>query len=201
MDKRNALLAVFAALILVLAGLSVTQFDRANSLDYELSSKTATTSTFTVTSTAPCPSYTACASFTYAPPGTVQVESVQAEIYQSPSGQQDVTFVVNVENTGTSPIVVAVGTDDLRTSIANNSTVARETCNCGLGIGGGYNLGKGQNLTLADPSAGNGYYYALLKGGTLDANFTFTWASSAPPSVNVNTTVSAQFVFSNPPQG
>jgi hypothetical protein len=157
------------------------------------------TSTTTVTSTAACPSGTACGTFTYAPIGQLRVDSVQALIaFPLGSGQEDVQFAVTVENTGSSPIQFS--SDELNSTIATDSTVRRETCNCGLSVTSFVTLNHGQNFTLIDPAAGNGYFYALLRGGPVDVTFHFDWTTNGPrpPSSN-STTVSARFVFAQPP--
>src|SRR6266480_1921099 len=156
------------------------------------------TSTTTFTSTAACPSGTACGTFTYAPMGQVRVDSAQAMItFPLGSGQEDIEFALTFENIGNSPIHFV--SYELNSSIATNSTVRRETCNCGLGVSGEITLNHGQNFTLYDPVAGDGYFYALLQGGTVDVTFNFNWTTDSQGSTRSNsTTVSARFVFAPP---
>jgi hypothetical protein len=198
------ILAVFVGLTLVFASLTLAEYFQVNSLNSQLSQSKSTasqtlTSTVTVTSTAPCPSGTACGSFTYSPIGQVKVDSAQALItFPLGSGQEDVSFAVTFENVGSSPIQFV--SYELNSSIPTNSAVRRETCNCGLGVSGVVTLSHGQNYTLYDPVAGNGYFYALLKGGTVDVTFSFNWATGSGGNATKNSTiVLAQFTFAPPP--
>ncbi len=200
MDTKNLFLGVFVILTVLFASLTLGEYFQVSTLNAQLQSKStqALTSTITITSTAQCPSNTACGTFTYTPRGQVQVDSVQAIIaFPLGSGQQDITFAVTLENTGNSPIHFP--SYALSSSIATNSTVAREVCNCGLSVSEDVVLNHGQNFTLYDPSSGNGYFYALLKGGTVDVTFSFDWTPGIPANTpSSSTTVSAQFIFTPP---
>src|SRR5712692_5691213 len=161
MTAKNLLLAVFASLTVAFALLTVGEYYQVNTLNSELNaakSISAQTLTTTVISTAPCPSMTACATFTYAPTGELRVDSVQAMIYG-----QHVVFSVTVENIGNSQIYFE--SYELNSSIAANSAVIRGPCNCPPTVGGLVTLKHGQNFTLADPWSGDQYVYQLVQAG------------------------------------
>jgi hypothetical protein len=134
--------------------------------------------------------------------GQLQVDSVRAMItfpLGSSVGQENVEFAVTVENIGNSPIQFP--SYGLNSSIVKNSTIRREACNCGLSVSSVVTLNHGQNSSLYDPHGGDGYFYALLQGGTVDVTFNFSWTANAQANspLSNSTTVLARFVFAPPP--
>jgi hypothetical protein len=197
MDAKNLLLGVFVILTVAFASLTLAEYYQVNTLNSKLgqikiTSAQTITSTTTITSTASCPSNAVCGTFTYAPRGQVQVDSVQAMM----GGGEDVTFTVTFENIGAGPVYFP--SYELNSSISTNSTISREDCNCGLGVSESVTLNHGQNFTLYDPASGDGYFYKLLQGGTVNVTFSFNWATQSSSSTSNTTTVSALFIFEPP---
>jgi hypothetical protein len=206
MDARRLALVVFLVLTVALASLALSEYTQASNLSSELShTESAPARTMTLTSTTTsvvqCPPDSACGSFTYAPSDPLLVDSVQAIIDFPPNagGEQDVTFAVTIDNTGGSPVYFEP--HSLNVLISSNSTIRRETCNCGLGVSGVIPLNPGQNFTMYNPNADDPYFYALLQGGDVNVNFTIDWTTSSQagvPLLSNSTTVAAELVFTPP---
>lgn len=205
MDPRKLAPAVLLILTVALASLALSEYDQAGNLRSELTQvKSAPpqiiTSTSTTTSMVQCPPQSACGSFTYAPSGPLRVDSVQAMINFPPNGggEQDVVFAVTIENTGGSPVYFDAGS--LNVSISSNSTVSRETCNCGLGFSNVILVNPGKNFTMYNPNANDPYFYALLQGGDVNVNFTIDWTTNNQQNILLSnsTTVAAELAFTPP---
>lgn len=156
----------------------------------------------------PCPTNTACGSFYYGSSGTntstqVRVNYVQAtesvcKNCGAVSGQKYVSFGVNFENTGSSPIYIAAGAGGLDVFPYGNFSQYLQVVPP-IGCAGTptvIRLEGGQNYTLYTSGCGNGFDYKLVQSGTVGVTFTFQWATSSQASTFPEVTIiTAHFSF------
>ncbi len=162
-----------------------------------------TTSITTVTSTVTCFSNTTlCGSFTYAPTGQVQVNSIQAtqQVCQNcgaVNGQLYVYFAVTVENIGNSTVYIDGGTGELSSSVPTNSSVLHSvTSQLCAGTTEIVALNQGQSYTLYAPGCDSGLMYQQVQAGSVNVSFSFQWTTNVNSNDFSNTTtISAQFIF------
>jgi hypothetical protein len=217
MSTKNLLLGIFVLLILVFASLTLSEYSEVNTLNSQLQSqsKSASTvtltfettitstitspSTTTVTSTVTGPSNMTYGSFTYAPTGQVQVDSVMAFASQARNGRLNITFAVKFENIGNSPVRAIGGwVGALSSDVPANSSVLQEApsqrCAGAIYI---VTVNHEQNYTVYAPDCGTGFNYQLVNPGSVDVLLSFNWTTNLKENTPFSntTTISARFSF------
>ena len=208
MNDRN-LVIIFAIALLIGAGATYTLIGPSPYRTTTVTAATTTTSTttFIVTSPASCPIGATCASFSYNSTGQVQVASVQATRFVcqgcgAVDGQSYLKFLVTVENTRPSPVLIWSGSGGgVSMSFAQDSGLEKVTSYLCQGLTSpSIALNSGQNLTLYSPACHDPFVYQLFRAGSINVTFTFDWSTNAnagtyPTDFPNSTSISAQFIF------
>ena len=149
----------------------------------------------------PCPTDTACGSFYYGSSGTNASSQVKVNYVQATesvckncgavNGQEYVSFAVNFENTGSSPIYIAAGPGGLDVfpygNFSNYLQVVSPVGCAGTPIV--FPLEGGQNYTLYSSGCSTGFDYKLVQSGTVGVTFTFQWTTSSQASTFPEATI------------
>jgi len=156
----------------------------------------------------PCPTDTTCGSFYYGSSGTNASSQVKVNYVQATesvckncgavNGQTYVSFAVNFENTGSTPIYIASGAGGLDVfPYGNFSQYLQVVPSVGCaGTSTVFPLEGGQNYTLFSSGCSTGFDYKLVQSGTVGVTFTFQWTTSSQASTFPEATIiTAHFSF------
>jgi hypothetical protein len=152
-----------------------------------------------ITSTRTLTSSPVVGSFSYSPGGQVKVDTVWATATPARNGEENVTFWVTFENTGSSPVYAIGGwVGALAASISGNSTVIRAAssrlCPAAIYL---VTLNQGQNATVYAPDCASGFSYQLVHPGSVAMVLSFDWTTNLQETTpfSNSTTIRASFVF------
>jgi len=200
---RNEVLASLLV-VAVLAGAGASYFvNEANPRTITVISTITTTlvstTTETTVTTYTVPSGAILESATFPGRSQVMVNDIWAVLVPSRNGESNVTFFVNFENLGPSPIYFVGGfVGALSVSLAPNSTALVESpsprCPGATFLA---TLPAGQNYTIGGPDCGTGFNYQVFATGLAVVHLAFGWTinrNASPPFSNM-TDIQAQFKF------
>ena len=138
-------------------------------------------------------------SFSYSPMGQVKVDKVWATTTPAKNGEENVTFLVTFENTGSTPVYAIGGwVGALSASISGNSmaiqSASSRLCPAAIYL---VTLNQGQNVTVYAPDCASGFNYQLVHAGSVTMVLSFGWSTNikeTSPFTN-STTIQANFDF------
>ncbi len=167
-----------------------------------ISTTTATlmsTTTETIVTTYTSPSGAILESATFPGRSQVMIHDIWAVLVPSKNGESNVTFYVNFENLGPSPIYFIGGfVGALSVSLAPNSTALVESPSPrSPGATFLATLPAGQNYTIGGPDCGTGFNYQVFATGLAVVHLAFGWTTSRNESLPFSnmTDIQAQFKF------
>ena len=139
-------------------------------------------------------------SFSYSPKGQVVVDKVWATTTPARNGEENVTFWVTFENTGSAPVYAIGGwVSALAASISGNSTVI-QAASSRLCLAAIYlvTLNQGQNATVFAPDCASGFNYQIVHAGSVAMVLSFDWSTNLKETApfSNSTTIQANFVLS-----